>query len=155
MGMRGGLIVIKGGAGARAGDRMRRGLILIEGLAGRYLGSRMIAGTVIAMGGAGAYPGYMMRRGTVIVDGAAPEMAPSFTDCGKQELTFCGSSASWRAGRTASHAPAIAPVRRYAGDMAVLGKGECCAWARKRGRLCSTCPNGISPAHENVKSACR
>ncbi len=105
---------------------MRRGLILIEGLAGRYLGSRMIAGTVIAMGGAGAYPGYMMRRGTVIVDGAAPEMAPSFTDCGRQELTFLRLVARELAGLGAPRHTArlIAPVRRYAGDMAVLGKGE-------------------------------
>jgi formylmethanofuran dehydrogenase subunit C len=125
-GMRGGTIVIRGGAGARAGDGMRRGLILIEGLAGRYLGSRMIAGTVIAMGGAGAYPGYMMRRGTVIFDGAAPELAPSFTDCGRQELTILRLIARELAAHGAPRHTArlAAPVRRFAGDMAVLGKGE-------------------------------
>jgi len=36
MGMKGGLILVKGNVGERAGDHMRRGTILIEGNAGDY-----------------------------------------------------------------------------------------------------------------------
>ena len=46
-GMRGGLVIVRGHAGERAGDRMRRGTIVIEGEAGAYAGSRMIAGSLL------------------------------------------------------------------------------------------------------------
>ena len=44
-GMRGGVVVVRGDVGERAGDRMRRGTIIVEGRAGDHAGSRMIAGT--------------------------------------------------------------------------------------------------------------
>src|SRR5260370_39245851 len=46
-GMRGGVVVVRGKAGDRAGDRLRRGTIIIEGHAGAHAGSRMIPGTLI------------------------------------------------------------------------------------------------------------
>ena len=60
VGMRGGVVVVRGDAGARAGDRMRRGMIIVEGKAGTHAGSRMIAGTLIVRGRAGPLPGYLM-----------------------------------------------------------------------------------------------
>ncbi|MDX2265628.1 MAG: formylmethanofuran dehydrogenase subunit C [Hyphomicrobiales bacterium] len=124
-GMRGGLIVVRGGAGARAGDRMRRGLIVIEGKAGAHLGARMIAGTAVALGGAGAYPGYLMRRGSVILGADAEEIGPSFADCGRHDFTMLRLMARRLALVSPAFAGRAAPAaRRYAGDMATLGKGE-------------------------------
>src|SRR5207247_9645219 len=62
-GMRGGLVIVRGNAGARVGDRMRRGIILVEGDLGDHAGARLLAGTVIGLGSSGAYPGLGMKRG--------------------------------------------------------------------------------------------
>jgi len=61
-GMTGGLLIVRGNAGERAGDRLRRGTIVIEGAAGDFPGSRMIAGTLIVLKDCGTLPGYLMRR---------------------------------------------------------------------------------------------
>jgi formylmethanofuran dehydrogenase subunit C len=124
-GMRGGTVVVRGNAGERAGDRMRRGTIIIEGDAGAYAGSRMIAGTLILCRGCGVMPGYLMRRGTILLGGDCEELSPTFVDCGIHELVamrlmtasvgpYSKRAASLSSGR----------LRRLAGDMAVLGKGE-------------------------------
>jgi formylmethanofuran dehydrogenase subunit C len=125
VGMRGGVIVVRGGAGARAADRMRRGTIVVEGPCGPYAGSRMIAGTLVALRRAGPLPGYLMKRGTIVLGADCEELSPTFIDCGVHALVamrllsdFIGAH-SRRAG-----ASLRAPLRRYAGDMAVLGKGE-------------------------------
>ena len=122
-----GVIIVRGDAGARAGDRMRRGLIVIEGRAGDYAGSRMIAGTLAAVGGAGNLPGYQLRRGTIILGGQVGEWTPTFVDCGPQDLTVARLVARSIKGHGAlatAERLAAGPVRRFAGDMAVLGKGE-------------------------------
>jgi formylmethanofuran dehydrogenase subunit C len=125
VGMRGGMIVVRGSAGARAADRMRRGTIVVEGSCGAYAGSRMIAGTLVALRRAGPLPGYLMKRGTIVLGADCDELSPTFIDCGVHALVamrlmgdFVGAF-SRRAG-----ACLRAPLRRYAGDMAVLGKGE-------------------------------
>ena len=124
-GMSGGAIHVGGNAGARAGDKMRRGFLLIEGQAGDYAGSRMVAGTLAIGGQAGALPGYLMNRGTILLAGGAAEMTPTFLDCGVFELVA--------AKLLAVHVETISrrlgaafrgPLRRYAGDLAALGKGE-------------------------------
>jgi formylmethanofuran dehydrogenase subunit C len=123
-GMSGGLLVLRGTAGARAGDKLRRGTILIEGDAGDWLGSRVMAGTLIVLGLAGENPGYLMRRGTIAL-AHPPELAPTFVDCGAYSSAFAAvfgrflRPQSRDAGRLFK-----APLRRFAGDMAVLGKGE-------------------------------
>ena len=86
-GMTGGLLIVRGNAGARAGDRLRRGTIVIEGSAGDYPGSRMIAGTLIVLRECGILPGYLMRRGTIVLANP-PELAPTFVDCGAHDLAF-------------------------------------------------------------------
>jgi formylmethanofuran dehydrogenase subunit C len=124
-GMRGGIVVVGGNAGERAGDRMRRGTIIVEGGAGRYAGSRMIAGTLIVRRKAGALPGYLMRRGTIVLAGGAEQLSPTFVDCGVHELLAAKLMADFVQGFGARLASTIRrPLRRFAGDMASLGKGE-------------------------------
>jgi formylmethanofuran dehydrogenase subunit C len=124
-GMRGGIVVVGGDVGERAGDRMRRGIIIVEGGAGRYAGSRMIAGTLIVRRKAGALPGYLMRRGTIVLGGGAEQFSPTFVDCGVHELLTMKLMAAFVASYSARLASTVRhPLRRLAGDMAVLGKGE-------------------------------
>ena len=124
-GMRGGIVVVGGHVGERAGDRMRRGTIIVEGGAGRYAGCRMIAGTLVVRRKAGALPGYLMRRGTIVLGDGAEQLSPTFVDCGVHELLAVKLMAAF----VHSYSPRLAPVfrhplRRFAGDMAALGKGE-------------------------------
>jgi formylmethanofuran dehydrogenase subunit C len=125
VGMRGGAIVVRGGAGARAADRMRRGTIVVEGRCGAYAGSRMIAGTLVLLSRAGPLPGYLMKRGTIVLGAGCDELSPTFMDCGVHALVAMRLLADYT-GAWSRRAGAClrAPLRRYAGDMAVLGKGE-------------------------------
>jgi len=68
-GMRGGVVLVGGDAGERAGDRLRRGTIIIQGGAGPYAGSRMLAGTLIVRGPAGALPAPDPRGRGALVPG--------------------------------------------------------------------------------------
>jgi formylmethanofuran dehydrogenase subunit C len=124
-GMRGGVVVVRGSAGARAGDRMRRGTIIIEGNAGPYAGSRMIAGTLIVRRSAGPLPGYLLKRGTIVLGEGSSAPSPTFVDCGRYELV----AMRWLAGMLEPYSKAAGallrrPLTRFAGDMAILGKGE-------------------------------
>ena len=123
-GMTGGLIVVAGSAAARAGDRMRRGTIIIEGDAGAYAGSRMTAGTLVVAGKAGPLPGYLQRRGTLVF-GAVTDMSPGFVDCGASELVFLALLRRFVLAESLTAGKLLGQrLTRYAGDMAVLGKGE-------------------------------
>ena len=124
-GMRGGVIVVRGGAGDRIGDRMRRGTIVVEGPCGAYAGSRMIAGTLVLLRRAGPLPGYLMKRGTIVLAGGSDELSPTFVDCGAHALVAMRLMSDF-VGAYSRRARAVLrnPLRRYAGDMAVLGKGE-------------------------------
>jgi len=126
MGMKGGLILVKGNAGERVGDHLRRGTILIEGHAGDYCGSRMTAGTIAVMGQTGRFLGYAMRRGTLLLWNT-PQLSASFNDCGSHTLAFLPmlfNSFKTLDSRFADSATAFNRVRRYAGDMAEIGRGE-------------------------------
>lgn len=130
-GMRGGVVVVRGSVGERAGDRMRRGTIIIEGGAGPWAGSRMIAGTLVVRQKAGPLPGYLMNRGTIVLGGNTDKLSPTFVDCGVHELVatrllraFVGAHSVRASARLKG------PVRRLAGDTAVLGQGEILIWNR-------------------------
>ena len=124
-GMSGGAILVGGAVGARAGDKLRRGFILIEGEAGDYAGSRMIAGTLAIGGRAGALPGYLMNRGTILLGAGAAEMAPTFRDCGIVDLVAARLIAAYVEPMSPRLGAAFrGPLRRFAGDLAALGKGE-------------------------------
>ena len=123
-GMTGGLLIVRGNAGERAGDRLRRGTIVIEGSAGDFPGSRMIAGTLIVLKDCGTLPGYLMRRGTIVLANP-PELAPTFVDCGIHELAFAKVFAGLLRDESRAAARLLGrPLARFAGDMAALGKGE-------------------------------
>lgn len=125
LGMAGGVVVVGGNAGERAGDRLRRGLIVIEGAAGRSPASRMIAGTLIVCGDAGGLPGYLMRRGTLVLARAPDPMPPTFVAVGGDGLVFLRLLARTLLAMSPRAARLLrGPIRRFAGDMAVLGKGE-------------------------------
>jgi formylmethanofuran dehydrogenase subunit C len=124
-GMRGGVVIVRGDVGSRAGDRMRRGTIVVEGRAGAWAGSRMIAGTLVVAGPAGALPGYLMRRGSIVLGSGAGEMSPTFIDCGTHDLIALRLMGMFVGGYSARAGAILRrPLRRLAGDMAVLGKGE-------------------------------
>lgn len=123
-GMTGGIVYIRGDAGDRAGDRMRRGLVAIGGRAGEAAGSRMIGGTLVCFGRAGPRPGYLMRRGTLVLGGAAA-LTPTFVDSGVHELVALRLLARWLLDEDIEGGSLLAaPLRRFVGDTAVLGKGE-------------------------------
>jgi formylmethanofuran dehydrogenase subunit C len=125
VGMSGGLLHVRGDAGKRAGDRLRRGVILIEGRAGAYAGSRMIAGTLAIAGEAGDLPGYLMGRGTILLGQGTTLLSPTFGDCGEQDLVAARLLANYVAQTSAKLAKLFRrPLRRLAGDLAALGKGE-------------------------------
>jgi formylmethanofuran dehydrogenase subunit C len=123
-GMRGGVVLVRGTAGPRAADRLRRGLVIVEGNAGPHAGSGMIAGTLIIRGATGPLPGILMRRGTIVL-GAAAELSPSFVAADRVELVFTRLLVRTVAVFSEKAAACVAAAgSRYAGDMAVLGKGE-------------------------------
>jgi len=124
-GMRGGMVVVRGDVGERAGDRLRRGTIIVEGRAGAHAGSRMIAGTLVLRRHAGRLPGYLMRRGTIVLVDGCDELSPTFVDCGVHDLVAMRLMAAFVKAQSAATAAGFRrPLRRFAGDMAVLGKGE-------------------------------
>ena len=124
-GMTGGLIVIDGQAGDRAGDRMRRGTIFIRGKCGNFAGSRMVGGTIWTELGFGADPGLLLRRGTLIGP-SVEQMLSTFADTGKQELVILRVLSRYMRERLGVQAPRplSGVVRKYAGDLATIGKGE-------------------------------
>ncbi len=124
-GMTGGLIVIDGHAGDRVGDRMRRGTIFIRGKCGNFAGSRMVGGTIWTELGFGADPGLLLRRGTLIGP-SVEQMLATFADTGKQELVILRVLSRYMRERLGALAPRPLSgiVRKYAGDLATIGKGE-------------------------------
>ena len=124
-GMRGGVVVVRGDVGDRAGDRLRRGTIIVEGRAGAHAGSRMIAGTLIVRRRAGPLPGYLMRRGTIVLADGCDELAPTFRRLRRARSRCATADGGIRQGpQRRCRFRASLPLRRLAGDMAILGKGE-------------------------------
>lgn len=124
-GMLGGIVIVDGNVGERAGDRMRRGTIIARGSFGPAAGSRMAGGTLWTEKGFGANPGPMLRRGTLIGP-AVERLLPSFSDCGSHDLNVMKILSKYMTETLGALAPKPLPpkARRYAGDLATLGKGE-------------------------------
>jgi formylmethanofuran dehydrogenase subunit C len=123
-GMSGGRVIVRGGAGERAGDRLRRGIIVIEGDASFDLGSRMIAGTIIALRGVAGNVGYLNKRGSIIL--AHPrDLGPTYVDCGAHHLAYARLLARALAGDSRRASRLLGgKLQRFGGDTAVYGKGE-------------------------------
>jgi len=129
-GMAGGLVLVRGTAGDRVGDRMRRGMVLIEGGTGDYCASRMGAGTIAVLGPTGAGTATGMRRGTLLLR-EMPELPPTFNDCGVHSLGFLNLLyRSWTSlpGSFAKLPSGAQAVRRQVGDLGNGGKGEVLVW---------------------------
>lgn len=123
-GMSGGRIVVRGKAGARAGDRLRRGILIIEGDAGEDLGSRLIAGTIIVLGETAGRVGYLNKRGSLVL-AKRKDFGPTYMDCGPHILAFAGFFArGLRDDSPAASALLSGRLQRFGGDTAVYGKGE-------------------------------
>jgi formylmethanofuran dehydrogenase subunit C len=124
-GMTGGLLVIDGHAGDRVGERMRRGTLLVRGRCGAFAGSRMLGGTIWAEQGFGPSAGVLLRRGT-LMGPSVERMLPTFVDTGKQDLNFLRILSRYLTASLGPSAPRplSGQVRRYAGDLATIGKGE-------------------------------
>ena len=124
-GMREGILIVEGSAGACVGDRLRRGLIVVRGSVGPFCGARMGAGTVVVGGEIGAGAGAAMRRGTIVAAGRSTVPLPGFADCGVHELTvqrlLARALAKHGVGELADRVRAL---RRWQGDLAVGGRGE-------------------------------
>ena len=124
-GMAGGTIVVGGNIGVRAGDKMRRGTVIVKGKTGDGAGTRMMGGTIWAEGGFGPAPGFMMRRGSLIGP-SVERLLPTFADCGVHDLLIVRILARHLKQALGPLAPPPMPfnVRKIAGDMAIIGKGE-------------------------------
>jgi formylmethanofuran dehydrogenase subunit C len=123
-GMAGGRLIVRGKAGARAGDRLRRGIVVIEGDAGEDLGARVIAGTIFCLGEARGRIGYLNKRGSIVLARGGC-FGSTYVDCGAHELTFARLFARSLRDHSASAADLLSrKLRRYGGDTAVYGKGE-------------------------------
>lgn len=124
LGMSGGMLIVRGSAGLRPGDRLRRGTIVIEGATGDCPGSRMIAGTLVILGRCGAHPGYLMKRGTIGL-AKPPALGATFVDSGQFASSFPAVFSRLFEPESRGAAKFFkAKLRRFSGDMAALGKGE-------------------------------
>jgi len=86
----------------------------------------MIAGTIAVMGNTGKHIGYAMRRGTLLLWNQ-PSLSASFNDCGQHTLAFLPmlfKSFTNLNSSFANNAIAFNRVRRFAGDMSEIGRGE-------------------------------
>src|SRR5471032_501871 len=123
--MVGGTLVVRGHAGARLADRMRRGTVVVHGSAGDFAASRMVAGTLAIGGACGAMPGWGMRRGSVVFAAGMPQVASTFVDVRSDADVFWQLLARdlVRFGPPFEDLPRRRATR-FAGDLAVQGKGE-------------------------------
>lgn len=124
-GMMGGIVVVAGNVGDRAGDRMRRGTIIAKGRFGASAGSRMMGGTLWTETGFGDGPGPLMRRGTLIGP-SVDRLLPTFADAGLHDLNVLRLISRYFAKELGDLAPPPLPakMRRISGDLATIGKGE-------------------------------
>jgi formylmethanofuran dehydrogenase subunit C len=125
-GMTGGTLAIGGHAGERLADRMRRGLVLVGGDCGAFAASRLIAGTICIAGRIGAHYGYGMRRGTLVLATPPAPLPATFVDGGRGFDVFWALLVRSLAAEAApfSRFSADRLPKRYAGDLAVDGRGE-------------------------------
>jgi formylmethanofuran dehydrogenase subunit C len=130
-GMLGGELVIHGAAGSEAGALMRRGLIAIGGTTADHAGAGMIAGTIVVFGTIGATPGLWSKRGSLVAlgDVAIPSTYRYACTYRPPYLPLMLRRLQARHGLPVQARHLTGAYRRYSGDLAELGKGEILAWA--------------------------
>jgi formylmethanofuran dehydrogenase subunit C len=124
-GIAGGIVIVDGDAGARAAEKMRRGTVIVRGMVGPQAAARSLGGTVITEKGFGPGFGSLMRRGMLIAP-RVDQIPATFSDCGRHDLLILKIMARYFRQSLGDAAPRLpeGSVRRYAGDMATIGKGE-------------------------------
>ncbi|MFM7033823.1 MAG: formylmethanofuran dehydrogenase subunit C [Planctomycetia bacterium] len=78
-GMRGGMVIVEGRAGALVGARMRRGIVAVGGGCGPAAAFELRAGTVFVIGRIAPHAGLGMRRGSLVAASSAPDIPPLFS----------------------------------------------------------------------------
>ncbi|MBA3319804.1 MAG: hypothetical protein H0T50_17165 [Gemmatimonadales bacterium] len=130
-GMTGGELLVRGGTGPEPGARMRRGLLVVGGDVASHAGAGLIAGTVIVFGKAGPAPGRWSKRGSIVALGPI-QIPPTY----RYACTYQPDHLRVTLLRIRTRHHLEVPdrylsglYRRYAGDLADLGRGEILAWA--------------------------
>ncbi|OJW06355.1 MAG: formylmethanofuran dehydrogenase subunit C [Planctomycetales bacterium 71-10] len=129
-GMREGVVLVGGDAGADVGLMMRRGLIAVRGSVGPLLGRAMIAGTIFACGAVGASPGVGMKRGTLVLPGLDGDpsalLPPTFAPAGGFIFPYLKLYQDLLASHGFVLPSEVSSARfdRYNGDLAGGGQGE-------------------------------
>jgi formylmethanofuran dehydrogenase subunit C len=111
---------------ARLADRMRRGLVLVGGNAGEFAAARLVTGTIGVAGQLGPHYAYGMRRGTLLLAQPPAHLPPTFAEGGHGFDVFWALLVRSLAHELApfSRLRAARLPGRYAGDLAVDGRGE-------------------------------
>ena len=129
-GMTGGELLVRGRAGAEPGARMRRGLLVVTGDVAGHAGPGMIAGTVIVFGGTGPAPGRWSKRGSIVTMGSVPVPPTYRYACTYRpdhlRLTLLRLRRRYDLAVDERYVSGL--YRRYSGDLADLGRGEILAW---------------------------
>lgn len=128
-GMKNGTIIVDGMAGLEVGMRMRRGTIIVGGQAKDFTGLQMKGGTIILMDGAEIRTGAWMHRGTII-SMKPVKLMPTFAESNDSNPTFMNVYAKQlkQFGVNLPYAASAGTYQRFAGDLAVPGKGEIFVW---------------------------
>jgi formylmethanofuran dehydrogenase subunit C len=127
LGMRDGVILVRGRAGSDVGRRMRRGLIAVAGSAGDAFGAGMIAGTVVAYGPVGLDTGVGMKRGSIVLgQEESPRLPVTFESAGRFRFPFLAVYFRHLAtlGFPVPRGVSEGEFLRYNGDLASGGQGE-------------------------------
>ena len=125
-GMAGGYLSVKGNAGNNFCRRMRRGFAFVLGDVGDFFANDMVAGSAIVGGVAGKMWGFGMRRGTIIFAKHQVVSPHVFKE------TYHDYSSYWGLLKPVIESfngpfPSLVnvPPKRFVGDLAFGGKGEC------------------------------
>jgi formylmethanofuran dehydrogenase subunit C len=131
-GMSGGEILVSGSVGEEAGMRLRRGLIVIGGSTGADLARDMIAGTLVVFGRSGPRPAVGNKRGSLVALGGIDVPSTYRPSCVYEPpfVRLLMTYLARRYGAPISHALISGRYRRYCGDAGVPGKGEILEWQR-------------------------
>lgn len=127
VGMRGGVVVIRGDCGCLAGARMRRGLLGIGGSCGEAAAFELRAGTVVVVGAVGRGSGMGMCRGSLIAVSSRPPIPATFAKGSAWSPAFVPLLADRlaKAGLSlATPGRLRGPWRQWHGDLLAGGRGE-------------------------------
>jgi formylmethanofuran dehydrogenase subunit C len=123
-GFSGAAVLVEGSCGELAGQRMRKGIIVIGGNAGPHAAMGMRGGTIMVRGNCGPDPAPLMARGTLWLAQAADRLLPTFVEDGTHDMLWLRLLERYLASLGLPAVLSSRRVRRLAGDLAGLGKGE-------------------------------